>query len=566
MLLALLVLALHGRAATPGVAPQRVNGGGAADSARDLKRAHSAQASFERSRRSLLPFGSSTSGRCDVRLGRYCWWYDERMPKFPPESEAISRRRADLLAELDRTGSRYPGDDWLSGMRVHYRVDGRDLVGADSAASACRGTGWWCRALVAHVAHARGDALLAHSAFASAIASMPASVGCAWRSIAPLLSGDEREAYERRPCDARVQIEQRYWLLSRPQLTSPANEWQNDFNARRVLVWLGERAATPHLLTWGNDAAELVLRYGWPVAWSRVVISGAAGSEPSVVGHDPSPSFNFAPARWLADSTTSLPAAAWEPRAPRAAARYAPRLVRRVVGVAAQIARFRRGDSTLVVAAFAADDDSLLAPVAILGAAGLDGTLRLSAPDTVRTGRARVTFAGAPFVTGVEVSDTATRTLGRMRVAFAPAEDSARLRMSDLLLHHAGEEPVTSLDSALTRALPGDIVARHRQLGLFWETYGLAGESGRVDLAVTVERVDRGWMRSARQRLRLTPGDTPIRIRWTDARSSADRVAAHAVSLDLANLESGRYRVTLTLTPLGGTAVAATREIAVIDP
>ena len=565
MHLALLILALQFRAATLREAPQRMAGSGAADSARELSRARSAQVSFERSRRALLPHGFTTGGRCDVRLGRYCWWYDERVPAFPPESEVIGRRRAELLAQLDPMGTRYPGDDWLSGMRVHYRVDGRDLAGADRVAKACRATGWWCNALIGYAAHAGGDALLADSAFARARAAMPADVACAWRSIAPLLADDTRDAYEHRSCEARVELERRYWLLSRPQLASSANEWRNEFDARRVLIWLGERAATPHLLTWGDDAAELVLRYGWPTAWSRVVTSGATGSEPSIVGHDPSPSFAFAPVGWLADSATTLPATAWEPSSPRAEARYAPRLVRRVVGVAAQIARFRRGDSTLVVAAYSAGDDSLHASTAILGAAGLDGAVRLSASDSARTGSARVTLAGVPFIAGVEITDTVTRTLARMRVGFAPAADSARLSVSDLLLYRAGTDPASTLDSALILAIPGDTVARSRQLGLFWETYGLAAGGESIDLAVSVERIDRSWMRSARQRLGLTPGDTPIRIRWTDARPPADRAATHAVALDLANLDSGRYRITLTLTPPGGIAISTTREIALID-
>ena len=109
-------------------------------------------------------------------------------------------------------------------------------------------------------------------------------------------------------------------------------------------------------------------------------------------------------------------------------------------------------------------------------------------------------------------------------------------------------------------------MTRGRPLGLFWETYGLFdGET--VDLAVSVERVDHGWIRSARQRLGLTPVDTPIRILWTDARPPAsDRAAPHAISLDLENLDPGRYRVTLTLTPAGGTPVATVREIALQHP
>ena len=111
----------------------------------------------------------------------------------------------------------------------------------------------------------------------------------------------------------------------------------------------------------------------------------------------------------------------------------------------------------------------------------------------------------------------------------------------------------------------GDTVTRNRPIGLFWETYGLASDGETVDIAVSVERVDHSWIRSARQKLGLTPVDTPIRIKWTDARPPADRAAAHAISLDLENLDSGRYRVTLTLTPASGSAVATTREIALID-
>ncbi|MEP6729539.1 MAG: hypothetical protein ABJE10_02820, partial [bacterium] len=566
MHLALLALPLQLHASALSAVAQRASDRSPADSARDLGRAHSAQLSFERSRRAHLPMGYGSAGRCDVRLGRFCWWYDESTPTFPPEDETIRRRRAELLAELDVAASHYPGDDWLAGMRVHYRVDGKDLATADSVALACRATSWWCSALTGYVAHEKGEAERADSAFGAAVSAMPTNVSCAWQNIAPLLGDADRDIYEHRSCDERHSLEARYWLLSGPQLTTHANEWQNEFNVRRVLNWLGERAATPHLLSWGDDAAELVLRYGWPMAWSRVMPPGVNVTEPSIIGHDPSPSFAFAPGNWLSDSLKSLQPDAWDLTAPRAEARYAPRFVRRVAGAVAQFARFRRGDSTLVVAAFAAKDDSLKTTMVRLGAAGLSGASVVSAPDTGLVGRAQVRLAGAPWIVGVDFADTATRTLARTRLAYVPGADSARLALSDLLMYRASDEPAGSLDSALVHAIPGDTVTRNRALGIFWETYGLSSEGESVDIAVTVERVDHGWIRSARQKLGLTPVDTPIRIRWSDARTSADRAAAHAISLDLANLDSGRYRVTLTLTPAAGAAVSSMREVALIDP
>ena len=107
--------------------------------------------------------------------------------------------------------------------------------------------------------------------------------------------------------------------------------------------------------------------------------------------------------------------------------------------------------------------------------------------------------------------------------------------------------------------------SRSKPIGVFWETYGLVAEGETVDLTVAVERIDRNWFRSARQRLGIAPEDTPLRMRWTDARPPADRAAPHAVSLDLGNLETGRYRITLTLTPVSGDTAISSCEIELND-
>lgn len=561
MVAALLLLALQMRAPALAGTPQRAT----ADSARDLRRALGAQSSFERTRRAHLPYTSGSGGRCDVRLGRFCWWYDGGMPSFPPEAEAIGRRRGELLAELDQLAAKYPGDDLLVGLRVHYRVDGRAPAAADSVARACRASAWWCAALVGYAAHARGDGIRADSAFTVAVALMPAEQACAWRDIAPLLNDDDRDVYEHRACDQRGALETRYWLFSRPQLATPSNEWRNEFHARRVLNWLGARAETPHLMRWGNDAAELVLRYGWPAAWSRYQTSTVGTTDPGIVGHDPSPSFSFAPASALRDSLRALAPDAWDLDAQRSEARYAPPLVKRVARASLQVARFRRGDSTLVVGAYAATDDSLLAPVGSIAVAGIDGAPMVSATDTGRVGRMRVMIGSAPVLAGAEVTDTARRTLARVRIGFVVAADSGRLALSDLLVYRAGDAPAPSLDSALARAIPGDTASRSRPIGLFWETYGVAAEGEPMDVAVSVERVDHSWIRTTRQRLGLTPVDTPIRIQWSAMRPPGESAASHAISLDLANLDSGRYRVTLRIVPLDGVPISTTREIELLE-
>jgi hypothetical protein len=363
MHVAWLVVALQLRTAAMAVPPATRPGLDGVDSLREARRARNEQASFERARRAALPWENGSGGRCDVRLGRFCWWYDEYTPQLPPEPESIVRRRDELVALFDTLSQRIPGDDWLAGMRVHYRVDARRFDAADSAARDCHATGWWCRALTGYAAHARGDAARADSSFAAALTEMPNDLRCAWTDIRTLIPGDARGRYEEMVCEARRPVERRYWLLGRPRLSAAANEWRNEFYARRVQSWLAERSATPQALSWGRDADELLLRYGWPVSWGRAQLTSASFvPDYTVIGHDPSPSFAFGAREELLDSLATGADEGWDLRSRASESRYAPAGVRRVASVSAQLARFRRGDSTLLAAAYVASDDSITAP------------------------------------------------------------------------------------------------------------------------------------------------------------------------------------------------------------
>ena len=568
MPLALLAIAFQLQTASlGGPVAMRRSAASEADSVRHARRARDAQVAFERTRRSNLPWEGGSGGRCEVRLGRFCWWYDEYAPSLPPESDVVTSRRAELLAELDSLAERHPGDDWLAAMRVHYRVDARHLEAADSVARGCRATRWWCDALLGYAAHVLGDAHRADSAFSAALSTMDDTTRCRWTDIHTLLPNDSRGRYEELSCADRAPIERRYWLLGRPRLAAPANEWRSEFFTRRVQSWIAERTRTPHNMSWGDDAEELVLRYGWPVVWGRVQQPYTTmTAEPSVIGHDPSPSFSFAPREELLDTLADGDDAGWDLRSRYGESRFAPRNVRRIAPLAVQVARFRRGDAVLLAAAYAAADDSLTAVTTRL-AATIDDTLTIVGdPDSLRRGSYTLLLPRPPLLAGVEIADTSTGTLARSRILYRPDGGAARLSLSDLLLYRAGAEPAGALDSALARAIPGDTIFRDRPVGVFWETYGLAEGGESVDVAVTVERIDRSWFRSTRQALGLADEDTPLRIRWTDARPSAGGVAPHALSLDLANLPGGRYRLTLSLTPQGATAVTSSREVELREP
>jgi hypothetical protein len=538
----------------------------AADSMRDLRVARSAQASFERARRYSLPEGGGSFGRCDVQLGRYCWWYDETPPNLPPESEQITRRRLDLIATLDALGARHPGDDWIAGMRVHYRIDGKTAEAADSIARACGATPWWCRALVGYADHALGRSAEAESAFVDALAAMPAADGCRWRDIAVLLPGSTRHYYESLSCDARRPVEERYWLLSRPRLGGTSNDWRTEFYVRRVLTRLYQEATSTLQGAWGRDNEELLLRYGWPIGWRKSQTAYGSMTDISVTEYHPVPSYNFAPVEALYDTSATAQNDGWELEARMPEARYSPRLVRNVAPVAMQVARFRRGDSVLVVSAHAASHDSLSAAAnAVLAVALPDGTTR-SVAAKARVGPARMMVGSFPLLAGIEVTDTTTRTLARARTLLRIPEHIEGLALSDLLLFRAGAGAPESIDAALDAAVPGDTMSRSRPIGIYWETYGIAEAGESFDVGVTVERIDRSWFRGARQLLRLAEPDNPLRLRWNDARpAAAGEVTSRAISLDLANQSPGKYRITVGLIRANGSIVASTRVIELRD-
>src|SRR5436309_208219 len=158
------------------------------DSLTTLRAARRAQATFESIRREHLPYGSGhSSGSCDLRIGRFCYWYDDdRREDLAPEPQPIRDARATLLAALDDAGARRE----------------------------CRADGWWCAALLGLALHAAGDFARADSAFDLALGDMPEPERCRWYDLGPLLPAELRRRYERLSCDDRGAFESRWWWLA----------------------------------------------------------------------------------------------------------------------------------------------------------------------------------------------------------------------------------------------------------------------------------------------------------------------------------------------------------------
>src|SRR5919199_1545575 len=164
---ALLTLAAMLLAAPPAGAQLR-------DSARVLRDARRAQATFEQVRRANLPWRESgLSYRpedCSV-IGRFiaCDEGDGAYPDPPPESRRILDARSRLVSSLDSAARRLPGDRWISGQRVRYLLEAGRLAEAHAAAAECRAEPWWCAALDGLAYHVEERYASADSAFALAL-------------------------------------------------------------------------------------------------------------------------------------------------------------------------------------------------------------------------------------------------------------------------------------------------------------------------------------------------------------------------------------------------------------
>ncbi len=396
---------------------------------------------------------------------------------------------------------------------------------------------------------------------------MPETQRCRWTDIALLLDGDARKKYERLRCTDRGPFEARFWALSRPLYLLPANDLRTEHLSRLTMAELIRTSRYPHDLAWGDDSRELLVRYGWETGWTRTAPSAYAGPEVHVVGHEPTPAFDFVPAADVLTTPDSGDESDWALHDPMAQSRYAPRYARSVGDLDHQIAFFRRGDSAIVVAAFDArgqtgfERDSIDAAVAIAP---------VTAPDSARittdtlAERRGVLVSRAPWqpvIVSVEARDSAARRVARSRGVVRPPTAAGRVTISDLLLF---DDPITlpaSLDEAAPRARGTTRVERDKPVGVYWEMYGVSAAGEALAYRLTVSREGKSWYRRAAEKLGVVERRAPVRMQWDEpsARPGAER--SRALAVDFSTLPEGRYRIELTLETGGLTMASASRTV-----
>jgi hypothetical protein len=535
-----------------------------ADSAQISRRARSLQATFERRRRQMLPkFYVGTADHCLI-VGRFCEWHPNLTEYVvPEEGKNIVRARAELLRELEKASAAVPGDDWIMGQRIRYLTEGHDPA-AVSVARSCRATKWWCDALLGLALHIGGNFAGSDSAYSVALSEMPRLTRCHWQNLSPLLDDDIRGTYKRMSCDERAAADARIWWVADPLFMTPGNERRTEHFSRVLHTTLQRDAENTYGSSWGGDLAELILRFGWAEKWTQEPSSSMYWqAPPQVTGHEREPGYHFFLTQQPPDSLAFIVDSVFDiyQRPPRE--QYAPIYTRSFVRLDAQVARFRRGDSTKIVAAYDVGTDTIFSRrkfAAALTAMGDAATTPSSAvlPESPTKSVLTVSTPWKEQLIGVELLAADSAGAARWRSGFAEIPlDTGTISVSDLLFVDGAPALPGDLNEAISRAHGGTKFSRDTKIGLFWELYGKTPLDSALPISLTITPVDVGLFKRAIRALRIAPRFSPLSIRWQENGASGV-LSARSVVLDLSLVPAGKYAVKLEV---GNTPAATTTRV-----
>lgn len=504
-------------------------------------------------------------------------------------------RRLELIRTLDSVAFRLPGDGWIAGQRVRYKVEAGDLEGAAAAAAACRSPErWWCHALEGYAFHSAGDFVRADSAFRLALAAMPEEERCEWTDLSLLLERDGRRSYGELECGEREAFEQAFWWLADPLWLLPGNDRRTEHFSRHVLHRLQRGADSGYGLRWSGDLRELLLRYGWAAGFKEVRRVGAPpATRPTIMAYDPPGTRRFAPPDGWPGDPAALDRDRWELDPSRPRSHYAPDYARHFQPLVHQLAIFRRGDSAVVVAGYDLDASRDTLPpcdslVVGLGAARAEPRgppgLVVTAHAGERASLMTTTLSGSAddaggrssatrVVVSLEAFCPGRKYAARERyVARVPEVPLSGIGLSDILLLEeertrvAGARPLAArLEEAVPRARPSASVREGEGLALYWEVYRgpAAPDAGSLKVSVRLARESGGFFRRAMEWVGLAgEGELATGLEWSEA-FPREVSTGRAIAVGLPELPEGEYRLELEVRAPGQDPLVRSRRIEV---
>ena len=556
------------------------------DSAALRAEAEELQTAYESFRERSMPAPIRVwDGSCDLRVGRMCMRHDRgEEAGAPPEPPPVALARMELLSELGDIANQIPGDGWILGHRILYLLESGSGVQAESLARECNlapDDTWWCSALLGLVLHRKGETAEATTVFRGALRAMPVAEARRWTAARFLLDGDGRDLMEAAPDDTRERLERRVWLLADPLYMVPGNDRQVEQYARYVVRKIRETGNNPYDIPWDADLEELLIRYGQEIGWERArstdMPSGLQDGR-SVIGRQVPGGVEYLPAgAWLEDPA-SIPTGVWFPEAWAPRSSYRAPYARTVIPLESQVARFRRGDSLLVVAAFAPAPEegprrpatvarrrdrgiivgertapvrsdpfgsvtgfgmeapegepegevdprgSATAPLAFfmvpLGGEGEDdGEPMRILEGTGTEGASRVMLPNGRYLLSMEAWDQEASTMWRARQGVSQRSVLPDIpTVSDLVILTAeapDAELARSLDEALPRVRRGTRLFPGETVAVAWEIYGLRPEEP-VALTLGLDRGEGGLLQRAGEFLRIVQPEAPITLSFEE--------------------------------------------------
>ena len=531
---------------------------------------------------------ASGSSPCDERIGRMCYWHGDNHSEPDPEAPEITVARGELLDTLALAARRLPGDGWIAGQRVHYLVEAGRAHEALAVARACAAPeAGWCAALRGLALHRLERFEDAERAYRSALEVMDVREAEAWLSPVPLLEGSDESALNRLEPEAVAAARHRLWTLADPYYLVRGNDRWTEHMSRHTGGRIQRRARNPHGLPWTAGLDELAIRYGHETSWTRQVPTSGSSMRPLVTGRHPPHSERYMPPDGVLATGAALPAGTvWGEVVERPRSAYAPSYAPELGTMHAVLARFRRGDSVLVVAPFRFQprdtSEAASRPVQDDGArergrnvqAGLflvpwaetGGGVRPRARRVLsERGTLSLMVPLGSYVYSVEALDRRAGHGARLRgdLALGPHPDDIP-DLSDLLVIEAPERTPGSLDDVADLALPSLALGGLQELAVAWEAYGLGVGEAQVAYRVAIEPLDRSFLRRLGEALGLRRAEAPLVLEWSEP--SPERPGAHfrSVDLDFRNLDPGLYELRLELGVADWAPVIRRRRVRIV--
>ncbi len=447
------------------------------------------------------------------------------------------------VLDLIQTGAReHPDAGFVVGYAVYTLMKfGRHLE-AFGLAQACRSSDWWCALVQGMVFQGVERLDAAEERFRVGLETAPDSIACQLAEASWALNSRVRGRLAALPCEDRLAASDTVWWLADPLFAVERNDrWSEhvsrSFQTRSFFLetihsnvpgpmpeWLREFYLPRRIPrgTWDSWKTDGLRIQGIPMY--NVWTSAKAARYHFVPDF---PDGDLSQPVWRLDAT--LEDEGYTPP-------YGP-----FFELPAQIARFRRADSLLVVVA----GDLVGSPLADAP----DATAHLvlsNAPDSfpvqlasaIHDQRA-VFLAQIPpirYVTSFEVLSGAG--MGRHRVMTDPL-DVEGPGISDVLFYRpAGNHEPDSLLIAAGMMLGTTTLAPDDSPGVYWETYGVPPEAP-VSIEIEVRREGRGLFSEITRVLPGVGGQERGRLSWTEPSPGA--VFRNAVVLDLEGLDEGSY-------------------------